>query len=248
MKKVVLKQENIYQGYLILVNANYPIQTLIDEKQMVCIDPYFPDIVLESEATEMLHRIFQRIHSENQIVPVSGYRSLQEQKDIYNDSIEENGLEFTKKYVALPNCSEHQTGLAIDLGFNQEHIDFIRPSFPYFGICQKFREFAVQYGFIERYQQDKIKITNISDEEWHFRYIGYPHSEIMDEKNFCLEEYIDFLRQWKDTPYVYRDYVISYYPYQGVDIILELEETDTISGNNIDGFILTRKVCDKDAS
>ena len=182
MKKIILKEEDIYRGYLILVNANHPIQETICESQMHCIDSNFPNILLESKATEILHLIFHAIQSQNQIVPVSGYRSLQEQKDIYQSSIEENGLEFTQKYVALPNASEHQTGLAIDLGINQEHIDFIRPSFPYFGICQKFREAATHYGFIERYQAKKIAITNISDEEWHIRYIGYPHSEIMEEK------------------------------------------------------------------
>ena len=33
----------------------------------------------------------------------------------WNDSMKENGRVFTEKYVALPDHSEHQTGLAIDL-------------------------------------------------------------------------------------------------------------------------------------
>jgi len=42
---------------------------------------------------------------------------------MYLDSLKENGGEFTKKYVALPNHSEHrehQTGLTIDLAKNQK--------------------------------------------------------------------------------------------------------------------------------
>lgn len=64
--------------------------------------------------------------------------------------LQENGTEFTAKFVAMPGHSEHQTGLAIDLGLRQPDIDFIRPAFPYEGICQKFRELAPAFGFIER--------------------------------------------------------------------------------------------------
>lgn len=48
--------------------------------------------------------------------PVSGWRSFEEQTDIYQNSLVRNGRSFTRKYVALPGHSEHQTGLAIDLG------------------------------------------------------------------------------------------------------------------------------------
>ena len=44
---------------------------------------------------------------------------------------ERRGL--TQKYVALPGCSEHQTGLAIDLGKAADEIDFIRPTSPMTG-------------------------------------------------------------------------------------------------------------------
>ena len=47
--------------------------------------------------------------------PVSGWRSFEEQTDIYQNSLVRNGRSFTRKYVALPGHSEHQTGLAIDL-------------------------------------------------------------------------------------------------------------------------------------
>ncbi|MFQ9411875.1 MAG: D-alanyl-D-alanine carboxypeptidase family protein [Evtepia gabavorous] len=51
-----------------------------------------------------------------EIVPVSGWRALEEQQAIWEDSLAENGLPFTQTYVAYPGHSEHQTGLAIDLG------------------------------------------------------------------------------------------------------------------------------------
>ena len=107
----------------------------------------------------------------------------------------EHGETFTRQYVALPGCSEHQTGLAIDLGKAAGYIDFIRPAFPYDGVCGRFRRLAARYGFIERYQRGKEEVTGISAEPWHFRYVGAPHAQLMETNGLCLEEYRDFLRQ-----------------------------------------------------
>ncbi|HWQ78566.1 MAG TPA: D-alanyl-D-alanine carboxypeptidase family protein, partial [Anaerovoracaceae bacterium] len=60
----------------------------------------------------------------------------------------------------------------------------------------KLREFSVQYGFIERYPAGRERVTHIAHEPWHFRYVGYPHSELMTEKALTLEEYTDYLRQF----------------------------------------------------
>lgn len=76
--------------------------------------------------------------------------------------------------MAFPDHSEHQTGLAIDLAEDRPDIDFIRPQFPYEGICRKFRERAAEFGFVERYKSEKQKITGIGAEPWHFRYVGRP--------------------------------------------------------------------------
>ncbi len=45
------------------------------------------------------------------IVAVSGFRIAQEQREIYDSSIKENGLAFTQQYVAKPMASEHQRSL-----------------------------------------------------------------------------------------------------------------------------------------
>lgn len=184
----------------------------------------------------------------DRIVPVSGYRSLEEQVAIYQDSLGENGRDFTEKYVALPDHSEHQTGLAIDLGLAKEEIDFIRPDFPYEGICQKFRENAAAYGWIERYAKDKTRITGIAQEPWHFRYVGCPHAAIMAEKNLALEEYMDFLKQFgMEHPYCYQaesgaKTEIYYQPVQGEQTTICIPDgyTVRVSGNNMDGFLVTQ--------
>ncbi len=233
---IELKKEDIHKGYLVLINPDNLLKS--ENVNIVSYNSKFKNIKLEEEANLKLHLALDEIKSENKIVPVSGYRTLKDQIDIYESSLKENGEEFTKKFVALPNASEHQTGLAIDLALNDGDIDFICPSFPYSGICEQFRTVAFKYGFIERYKDKKKHITKISKEEWHFRYVGYPHSKIINEKDFCLEEYIDYLKKftYPNNPLKYEDYNIYYLPFKES---IKLDKDYTVSGNNIDGFILT---------
>ena len=174
---------------LILVNRQHAYSP-DTEQDLIPVHESYPNILLEREAVQALSRIMEQIDGWRYIAPVSGWRSLEEQLEIYTDSIRENGRSFTEKFVAMPGHSEHQTGLAIDLGLLQPEIDFIRPAFPYEGICQKFRELAPAYGFIERYPAGKELITDIAHEPWHFRYVNTPHSEVMAFKGLTLEEYL----------------------------------------------------------
>ena len=174
---------------LVLVNSQHAYSP--DTKQdLIPVHESYPNILLEREAVQALSRVMEQIDGWRYIVPVSGWRSLEEQLEIYANSLRETGPEFTAKFVAMPGHSEHQTGLAIDLGLLQPEIDFIRPAFPYEGICQKFRELAPAYGFIERYPAGKESITGIAHEPWHFRYVDTPHSEVMAFKGLTLEEYL----------------------------------------------------------
>lgn len=174
---------------LVLVNGQHVY--LPDAKQdLIPVYEDYPDILLEREAVRALSCIMEQLDGWKFIVPVSGWRSVEEQLTIYVESLQENGPEFTAKFVAMPGHSEHQTGLAIDLGLRQKSIDFICPAFPYEGICQKFRELAPAFGFIERYPAGTEHITGIAHEPWHFRYVGMPYSEIMTFKGLTLEEYL----------------------------------------------------------
>ncbi len=134
------------------------------------------------------------------------------------------------------------------LGLNKENIDFICPDFPYEGICNAFRKTAPAYGFIERYPNKKEQITGIAHEPWHFRYVGYPHSEIMKEKSLVLEEYIDFMKRYRGDG----NHLRIRKNRKSIEIFyVEADQTEVaaiplpekavyqISGNNVDGFIVT---------
>lgn len=231
----------IHSGLLVLVNAENPIR----RRERPVLAPAAPgsDVLLDTRAAAMLTGLISRLGAAGEIVPVSGWRSMREQREIWDGSMAENGTEFTRKYVALPGCSEHQTGLAIDLALRSDNIDFIRPDFPYDGICGRFRALAADYGFIERYQAGKEHITGIAAEPWHFRYVGRPHARLMSDNGLCLEEYVELLRSY---PYPERLLETRGGVYEA-DVGFacdksELELPDApyqISGNNVDGYIYT---------
>lgn len=231
----------IHNGLLILVNAEHPIQHM----ERPVLAPAVPgsDILLDTRAAAMLSGVISRIGAAGEIVPVSGWRSEAEQREIWDGSMRESGEEFTRKYVALPGCSEHQTGLAIDLALRADNIDFIRPEFPYDGVCGRFRALAADYGFVERYQGDKEGVTGIAAEPWHFRYVGRPHARIMCEMGLCLEEYVEYLRAY---PYPERLLEVRGEVYEaevgfaGARDTLGLPDAPyQVSGNNVDGYIYT---------
>ena len=145
MKTIELQKQKIYCGNLMLVNAKYPLKT-DDVSNLIPADMRFPDILMKRDAANVLQLIIEKLSAEKSIIPVSGYCTLREQTDIYFTSLKDNGEDFTQKYVALPDHSEHQTGLAIDLGLNKKEIDFICPDFPYDGICNEFRKTMVDFA------------------------------------------------------------------------------------------------------
>lgn len=192
MKTISIPQLSIHSGNLILVNQLHPCREEDIKHTLVAACQESSGVLMEKRAVSRLSRLMEHIDGWAQITAVSGWRSKEEQRFIYSQALKENGTEFTRQFVALPGHSEHQTGLAIDLGLKQPDIDFIRPAFPYSGICQTFRNKAPLFGFIERYPAGKEAITGIAHEPWHFRYVGLPHSIIMTKLGYTLEEYIAF--------------------------------------------------------
>lgn len=249
MVQVNITKENCHIGSLLLVSPSCPITGFPCEKDMAPVFGSNSDILLRRWAAEALKNLIEELHADEKIVPVSGYRTEEEQKQIWDSTIQESGIEFAEKYVAVPGHSEHQTGLAIDLAQKKEKIDFICPEFPYTGIFAEFRRRAPYYGFVERYKAGKEAVTGIGAEPWHFRYVGYPHAVIMTEKDMVLEEYIEFLRMNTrfGCPFIYHDketnielYYLSVDEGETIEAYMERDMDFTISGTNEGGVIVSR--------
>lgn len=122
------------------------------------------------------------------IIVDSGYRSYNYQQIIYNENIKQHGIKRTKRFVALPGSSEHQTGLAIDIALirNGKYIDNIKESDPEVKWLIKN---SYKYGFILRYPKGKERITGYSFEPWHYRFVGIELATFLKNENITLEEY-----------------------------------------------------------
>lgn len=232
---------SIQTGLLVLVNAAHPIP----DRRPGAMAPALPgsEVLMDARAAAMLTGLVSRLGAAGQIVAVSGWRSEREQRAIWDGSMLENGADFTRKYVAAPGCSEHQTGLAIDLALNSGSIDFIRPEFPYDGVCGRFRELAADYGFIERYKARKEHVTGIAAEPWHFRYVGRPHARLMCELGLCLEEYVELLRSYPYPDRLLESREEHYEARVGftgsAEALSAADAPCQLSGNNVDGYICT---------
>ncbi|NLM19907.1 MAG: M15 family metallopeptidase [Clostridiaceae bacterium] len=127
----------------------------------------------------------------------SVYRSVEEQAELQANDPE----------LALPpGNSEHHTGLAVDVYvFEHAGMNFLESE-----AGQYVNKNCYDFGFIIRYPKDKEDITGISFEPWHLRYVGLPHSKIIQQKFITFEEYINLLQPNKF--YHYDKYLITRQP------------------------------------
>ncbi len=127
----------------------------------------------------------------------SSYRSKEKQQELFDNKVlrlKEQGLsedearEKAATIVAVPGTSEHQTGLALDIvDISNQNLDESQESTP---VQQWLLKNCWQYGFILRYPKDKVDITGIVYEAWHYRYVGREAAQAIQEQGICLEEYL----------------------------------------------------------
>lgn len=240
MRRVVLSEADIHNGPLVLVRDGCPLH----DSYRIQLTPLSEDgrVLMERKAASLLSQAIRAAGGDGRIVPVSGFRSKREQEELYSGCLLARGEAFTRQYVAAPGCSEHETGLALDLADGTADFDPVCPTFPDTGIFEDFRRHAAACGFIERYGKDKQALTGIAHEPWHFRYVGYPHALFMRENNLCLEEYLTLLRRYPHNGehLYYRQTEIFFAGAEAVFPELLLPEGCVqLSGNNSDGFIIT---------
>jgi len=113
---------------------------------------------------------------------VSAYRTENYQRNLYNNRLATTGRINADNYTARPGHSEHQTGLAVDIG-NTKGIFEYTPEFKWL------QAHAHEYGFILRYPKGKEWITGYSYEPWHYRYVGTDVAKVIWEQGITYEEY-----------------------------------------------------------
>lgn len=186
-KNIVEEGKNI-----LLVNKTYRLDENYVPKNLVKVDVDFsPESTEEEkymteESANALENMFQGALSDNIILKgLSGYRSYETQKGLYNYNIEINGQSYTDNFVAPPGGSEHQLGEAMDVATSYGWI--------YEGCDEALwlAQNAHKYGFIIRYEKGKENLTGYNYEPWHIRYVGKDVAKEIYKEKLTLEEYID---------------------------------------------------------
>ena len=113
----------------------------------------------------------------------SAYRSYQDQIELGEYYKKWYGQGYVDKYVAKPGYSEHQTGLAYDVG--SRSVNVFANSREY----QWMKDNAYKYGFIERFTKRYENITGFRMETWHYRYVGKDIAKYIHDNNISFEEY-----------------------------------------------------------
>ena len=125
------------------------------------------------------------------ITITSGYRTLEKQEEIIKDFQDRYGDDYTKQYVALPNTSEHHTGLCFDVALiiDDKVILENNEAMKYESTWQHIFEILPLFGLILRYPKGKETITSYQYEPWHFRYVSKNTASIIMKNHLTLEEY-----------------------------------------------------------
>ncbi|MDQ6423471.1 M15 family metallopeptidase [Paenibacillus sp. LHD-117] len=236
---LTIDREDIYRGDLLLINLQYPVSeqtevpdvvNLFEHQELVkgfgILDQ---DIKLPMEMLEWFTDMMESAMADgvNHFLINSGYRDNEEQALLYE--------QLGSVYAKPPGYSEHNLGLSLDLGSS-------------LGLMKDapegkwLQENAWKHGFVLRYPENKTEVTGVIYEPWHFRYVGLPHSAIMQERGMVLEEYLTYLKVQKRVQTVVdgKAYEVSYYPVRSAaKLSVPIKGNYSLSGNNMDGVILT---------
>ncbi len=253
-ESVSIENTEIHNGDLILVNGDYAYEST-DEEELKTLygnksDSYYvsgSELMLREDVITNLNAMLDDFYTEtghSDIIIISGYRTSEQQQELYDADLESTGLD-TSTLVAKPGHSEHETGYAMDFSlFDGENSDDYDGTGEYNWI----NENCAHYGFVLRYPEEKTEITEIQYESWHYRYVGQPHAFYMQQNQLCLEEYMEELQNHtidnalEVTNWDGKVYQVYYVPAESGDSTYVMVPPDLeymISGNNVDGFIVT---------
>jgi D-alanyl-D-alanine carboxypeptidase len=119
---------------------------------------------------------------------VSGYRSWAEQQETYAGWVARKGAAAADVVSARPGHSEHQTGLAVDVG-EGGGCD-LQVCFADTAAAAWVAEHGPEHGFVVRYPWGEEAVTGYWYEPWHLRYLGPgPAQELVRSDAATLEQF-----------------------------------------------------------
>ena len=193
----ILVDQTSLGGNLYLVNRVYRLTENYKPDDLVRPDvrKTSSEIMMRREAAGHLEELFKHAYAEGHtLVAVSGFRSYETQRLIYQRKISTTGSrQKAELLVAPPGTSEHQLGLAMDIG--RKSSTNLNASFGRSEEGLWLSENADRFGFIIRYKAEWTDITGYADEPWHIRYVGVDHAAVIKKRAIPFEQYVGELAQ-----------------------------------------------------
>jgi D-alanyl-D-alanine carboxypeptidase len=202
----VVKDNNISTKPVVEVPVVYPVTltteqassltTVVNKKHRLPED-YAPVVVsivggkMRQEAATELQKLLDAASNAGiRLKIISSYRSYNTQVSTYNGWVAQYGQTEADTFSARPGYSEHQTGLAVDLG-NSDGSCALEICFGTTTGGQWIATNAVNYGFIIRYPEGKEALTGYKYEPWHLRFVGVDLAKAIDKSGKTLDQYFD---------------------------------------------------------
>lgn len=132
----------------------------------------------------------------------SSYRNAEKQQNLFQTSVSQymaagdnynQAFYKTKRKIALPSESEHQTGLMVDITVTKKKGEKKVRAEEESAAIEWLVKHCADYGFIQRYPEGKTEITGIDYEPYCYRYVGETAAKVIMESGITLEEYVSTL-------------------------------------------------------
>lgn len=145
---------------------------------------------LRAEAAKALRSLLSEAAKDGHPLQLlSGYRSAAEQESLRHTYVNRYGEDYANTISAPVGHSEHQTGLAADVGNGRCDLKACFGDTP---AGKWLAKNAEEFGFIIRYPEGQEKATGYAYEPWHLRYVGKDLvKKIGAAKAKTLEAYYD---------------------------------------------------------
>lgn len=186
---------------LTLVNGKNPLPKGFSTSKEKIKASYARDVgmLFDARAVSYLNAMCAAAEKDGvNLLVISSFRTNARQTTLYNNQVAKQKAKYPEKSTeeikkiastisAYPGTSEHELGLAVDFNSVEESFENTRH-------FQWLKTHAADYGFILRYTKEKQDITGVIYEPWHYRYVGEKHAKKINQLGYCLEEYIEYLK------------------------------------------------------
>lgn len=196
-KPVVIERTKVYPNEknkkLIVVNQYREFdKSYVPKLKKICPGSNY-NVYMDKDAADAFTEMYNAAKKDGiTLYPISGYRDYARQETNYKNRVAlwrsygysyNEAVNRTKEVILPPGTSEHNLGLAMDIGSLEE-------SFSRTKAYKWLNENAADYGFILRYKSEWYDDTGIISEPWHWRFVGKENAAKIQASGLSLEKYL----------------------------------------------------------